>query len=99
MRDFKPNPKRLILLESDQKVCSWENPFQKRLANSRRTDTESQIKTVQEELNQVNGEKEAETKERYDKIWKLKNDLDEVERSTEQQKVYFVIKTLLVSFL
>ena len=82
----------------DKKVYLWENPLQKRLANSRRTDTESQIKTVQEELNQVNGEKEAETKERYDKIWKLKNDLDEVERSTEQHKVCVVIKKLLVYF-
>ena len=71
-------------------IYSWENPFQ-RIANSRRTDTQNQINTVKEELNQVNGEKEAETKERYDKIWKLKNDLDEVERSTEQHKVYFII--------
>ena len=46
----------------------------------------------------MNGEKEAETKERYDKIWKLKNDLDEVERSTEQHKVCVVIKKLLVYF-
>jgi len=57
-----------------------------RLANSRRTDTQEQIDTVKTELGQVNGEKTAETQERYDRILKLKNDLDEVERATEQQK-------------
>ena len=60
-----------------------------RLANSRRTDTQEQIDTVKTELGQVNGEKTAETQERYDRILKLKNDLDEVERATEQQKVVF----------
>ena len=58
-----------------------------RLANSRRADTQEQIDTVKTELDLVNGEKAAETQERYDRIWKLKNDLDEVERTTEQQKV------------